>query len=131
MHTFIPIVASSNLRKSSGNTLHGGSVYARVALAKGGFASKVFYTFKVQAPGEAMRANVFTALQRVLNTLVYGGFQSVTVERAQQPPCDAGVGHINLERRMQAEWAHLAVQLANDEPTMHRRPQLEPLLMTM
>ena len=40
----------------------GGSQYVRAAIAKGAFASKVYHTFKAQAPFESMRA---LALQRI------------------------------------------------------------------
>ena len=93
-----------------------GSIYARSTLAKGGFASKVFYTFKIQAPYEGARRIVFDALQKTMNRLVFGGFCNITIDTAQQPPCDGGVGHLHVERRMHAEWAHLAGQLTNHEP---------------
>ena len=92
----------------------GNSVYANVALAKGGFASKVVYTFKIQAPSAQVRDDVFDKLQGTLNRLVFGGFRHIAVDMAQQPHCDGGVGHIDIAKRMRAEWAHLASQLAND-----------------
>ena len=35
----------------------------------------------------------------------------MTIPTAQQPFCDAGASHLHLERRMNAEWAHLVAQL--------------------
>ena len=88
-----------------------GSIYARSAVAKGGFGSKVIYGFKIQAPYEGARTLVFNTLQVTLNRLVFGGYCDVTIATAQQPCCDAGASHLHLERRMNAEWAHLVVRL--------------------
>ena len=89
----------------------GGAIYARSTLAKGAFASKIFHTFIVQSPYQGARDQVIKSLQNTINSLVFGGFYNVSVETAQQPPCDAGVGHLNVKRRLEAEWAHLASYL--------------------
>ena len=89
-----------------------GSIYARSALAKGAFASKIYHTFTVQAPFEGARTAALAKLQRVLNRLVFGGFHPVSLHTAQQAPGDAGVGHINIARRLRAEGARLAAQRA-------------------
>ena len=96
----------------------GGSVYARVAITKGAFASKPLHTFRVQAPYEGARNVTFDDIQATLNQLVFGSYYATTVECAQQPIADAGVGHINLRRHMTAEWAHLARQLADPSPAV-------------
>jgi hypothetical protein len=104
-----------------------GSIDARSALAKGGFASKIFYTFTIQAPDAARpaevlrpslrtRSEILKSLQKTMNRLVFGRYFPTTVTTAQQPFVDGGVGHIDVERRLHAEWAHFASQLANDEP---------------
>ena len=92
-----------------------GSVYARSKLAKGAFASKIFHTFKVQAPFEPAQREVTKRIQDTLNQLVFGGFNGVALETAEQPSCDAGVGHINIRRRLEAEWAHLVTYLMSSE----------------
>ena len=93
----------------------GGSIYARSALAKGAFASKVMHTFTVQAPFEPARLEVLKRLQTTLNKLVFGSFYNVAVETAMQPSCDAGVGHINITRRLEAGWAHLVTHVMSSE----------------
>ena len=103
-----------------------GSVYARSAVAKGGFASKVIYSFAIQAPAAAQvrggtrpnlrtRGALLQSLQKTINQLVFGKYFPITINTAQQPKIDGGIGHINVERRLNAEWAHFASQLANDE----------------
>ena len=93
-----------------------GSVYARSALAKGAFASKMFHTFKMQAPCAAIRTTVLRNIQKVINQLVFGKFFQIRTDTAQQPYKDGGVSHLHVERRMKAEWAMLAAQLATNEP---------------
>jgi hypothetical protein len=68
-----------------------GSVYARSALAKGAFASKMFHTFKMQAPCAATRTTVFRNIQKVINQLVFGKFFQIRTDTAQQPYKDGGV----------------------------------------
>ena len=70
----------------------------------------------MQVPSERVRDHVLDQLQKTINGLVFGRFYSVAVPTAQQPPCDGGFGHINLARRMEAEWATLACRLCDDKP---------------
>ena len=110
-------VAKLAMETTAGRRL-GGSVYARSMLAKGAFASKIVHTFRLQVPIAGARENIFKSLQRTLNTLVFGGFHGVTVRASQQPPEDGGLGHINIERKMQAEWARLTGQLLDGKPAV-------------
>jgi len=69
----------------------------------------------VQAPYEGARELTLNAIQATLNGLVFGGYTPMKITTAQQPVCDVGFGHIDLERRMAAEWALFARQLADCE----------------
>ena len=46
------------------------------------------------------RTVAFNDIQDTLNQLVFGSYYATTVECAQQPITDAGVGHVNLRRRV-------------------------------
>ena len=93
-------------------------MYARATLTKGAFASKIFHTFRVQAPYKNACDDVLQSIQKTLDTLVFGGFAKVTYATAQQPTYDGGFGHLNVARRMRAEWAHFACQLGDCEPAV-------------
>ena len=95
----------------------GGSQYVRAAIAKGAFASKVYHTFKAQAPFESMRTLALQRIQDTLNKLVFGGFNNVATTQAQQAKCDGGFGHVNLHARVHAEYAHLVRELIVDTPS--------------
>ena len=103
----------------------GGSIYARSTLAKGAFASKVYHTFKLQAPAASVRHNVFKGLQGTLNTLVFGKYYEVRVDTAQQPSRDAGIGHVDIARRMRAD----RVGLAREPPSRRRACGMEKHLV--
>ena len=92
-----------------------GCIYARSRLAKGAFASKVIHTFKVQCPHEKARETALARLQDTLNQLVFGNFYNITVATSTQPPSDCGVGHLDVSRRLEAEWAHLVTYLMSSE----------------
>ena len=96
----------------------GGSLHARSQLAKGGFASKVLHTFSVQAPHEPMQKIIFDRIQKVLNSLVFGGFYNVTVSTACQPPEDGGLAHVSVERRVRAGWMHYVSRLMQSKPAV-------------
>ena len=83
----------------------GGSLFIRAALAKGAFASKIYHTFRAQAPYEGARNAVLHDIQLTLNTLVFGGYSNVAHTQAQQPFSDGGFDHIDISTRMRAEWA--------------------------
>ena len=70
----------------------------------------------MQAPCAAIRTTVLRNIQKVINQLVFGKFFQIRTDTAQQPYKDGGVSHLHVERRMKAEWAMLAAQLANNEP---------------
>ena len=61
----------------------GGPLHARSTLAQGAFASKIYYTFKIQAPFEPFQEAIYKDLQQTLNTLVFGKFYGTTVATAQ------------------------------------------------
>ena len=93
-----------------------GSIYARSAVAQGAFISKVFHTFAVQAPFEGARDVAIKRLQEVVNRLVFSKFYNVTLATAMQPAKDAGIGHINVRRRLQAGWARHIHRLMSPRP---------------
>ena len=62
----------------------GGSLFIRAALAKGAFASKIYHTFRAQAPYVRARDAVLHNIQLTLNTLVLGGYSNVTHTQAQE-----------------------------------------------
>ena len=96
----------------------GGSVYARIQLARGAFASKVFHTFLVQAPPEPAQERALQRLQTTLDQLVFGKFHGVAGATARQPQQDLGLGHLDIARQVHANWACLAKQLADDTPAV-------------
>ena len=95
-----------------------GSIYARSNVAQGAFISKVFHTFAVQAPFEGARDIAIKRLQDVVNRLVFNKFYNVTLATAMQPAKDAGIGHINVRRRLQAGWARHVHHLMSPRPAV-------------
>ena len=64
----------------------------------------------------AVCQDVLQRVQTVLNALVFGGYTNVAIAAAQQPRSDAGIGHLDVARRMEAEWTTLACRLIDDKP---------------
>ena len=107
-------VAQLSMETTAGRML-GGSVYARSTLAKGAFASKIVYTFRLQVPFAGARANVFDKLQRYAqHTRVWWlpwRHRPSVATTGQPPPENCGLCHINIESKLQAEWTRLTSQL--------------------
>ena len=96
----------------------GGSLFTRAALTKGAFASKIYHTFRAQAPYTNARNTVLHNIQTVLNTLVFGGYSNVAHSQAQQAFADGGFEHIDIEARMRAEWALHMRELMTPRPAV-------------
>ena len=91
----------------------GGSVYARSAIAKGAFGSKVYHSCRIQAPAPHLQRRILSKMQVILNKLVFGGYKGISMAQAHQDFCDGGVKHLDIAKRMQAEHAQIAQQLIN------------------
>ena len=70
----------------------------------------------MQAPFEGARDAAIKRLQDVVDQLVFNKFFNVTKATAMQPAKDAGIGHINVHRRLQAGWARHVHRLMSPRP---------------
>ncbi len=88
-----------------------GNIYARSALAKGAFVSKVYHTFLVQVPEQKVRNAIIKRLQALVNSLVFGKYSGAKNCVHQQPVRDGGIGHLDVKARLRANWTGLIMQL--------------------
>ena len=92
---------------------------ARVTLTRGAYASRIPYQAGAQIPPQADAIRLIVATQRTFDQAVFGDFQFMTRLTARQPRRDGGISHIDLRRRLQAEWASLCVDMLRRTDSWH------------
>ena len=93
-------------------------VGTRVHLVKGAYAAKIPYQAAIQVPKKADWKIEQT--QQTLDRAVFGKWAFISRKTAYQPEEDGGYGHVDLKRRLQAEWANHVAALVDGEDAWMR-----------
>jgi hypothetical protein len=87
------------------------SVFGRAIWTKNVFASKAWYTFKLQVPGKRARGKLLARLQKVVNRAYFGNHSFVQHTTAKQSKLNGGINMLDVRTQLDAEYVKHVTRL--------------------
>ena len=107
----------SEMKERMGQLQKSTCVGTRVHIVKGAYAAKIPYQAAIQVPAKAEWEIERT--QQEMDKAVFGKWAFISRRTAHQAKEDGGYGHMNLKKRLQAEWAnHVAAMIDGKDSWM-------------